>query len=716
MAVGAFHLLSKSVQKRIWDMKWSSFTEIQDKTIPVILQTEKDVVVSSATASGKTEAAFLPILSKIENEAASSLKVLYVSPLKALINNQFERIEKLCEYTHIPINRWHGDVPQSQKKKFMEDPAGILQITPESIESLFINRTENLSHIFKYLEFIIIDEIHSFIGKERGVHLRSLLSRIQSYTLTKPRIIGLSATIENFELVKRWINFSDVDNVEIIEATENDKRLLYHLIHMSSEEDSSRIPIELFEDMRSLTRHQKSIIFCNSRGSVEETTVFLNRLAEREKMGEVYYAHHSSIDKKEREFVEKTILESTLPKSVVATSSLELGIDIGDVDVVIQLDSTFTVSSLKQRLGRSGRKLEADQMLQLYTTQEDSLLQSLAVMELVLEKWVEPAADYPFPIDIAFHQILSICQETNGMIKGELANRIKLNHVLHTLINEDVQILIEHMIERDYLEVIQGRNELIVGIEGERILRNKEFYSVFLTAEEYEVLNGIRRIGKLDKSPFITVGDNLILAGKLWTITSVDADLSKVYVTSASNGKPPHYAGSGGKIHKVIGEKMWAICCSQQHIPYVNDEASNTLSNMRVKYLQYGFDLESRPVWVGRDEIILETFTGTTITRTLCWLLRSVGVHVTAIDGIGRIKIKGSPDILSVLKEIALKDWHEDDLLQCTYKSEYHVSKYSAYLPKTLQDKFHIAHEVDIQSTIEYLKRYNFREIITVAD
>ncbi|MCM3638885.1 DEAD/DEAH box helicase [Sporosarcina luteola] len=691
-------------------MKWDSFTQIQDKTIPIILNTNKDVVISSGTASGKTEAALLPIVSLIEKKASLTLKVLYVSPLKALINNQFGRIEKLCEYTDIPIHRWHGDINQSQKKKFINQPAGILQITPESIESLFINRTGQLLQIFQHLEFIVIDEIHSFIGSERGVHLRSLLSRIQSYTLNAPRIIGLSATIDNFELVKRWINFSNPKTVEVIEALDSDKKLLYHLMHIPTDEDK-RIPVEFFEDIRELTRDQKAIIFCNSRGNVEETTVFLNRLAEREKMGETYYAHHSSIDKKEREFVEKTIMESKLPKSVVATSSLELGIDIGDIDVVIQLDSTFTVSSLKQRLGRSGRKKDANQMLQLYSTKEDSLLQSLAVMELVLEKWIEPSANYPFPIDIAFHQIISICQETNGVSYSELIDRIGSNHILYTIDSVSLQALISHMIEQDHLEVVREKDELIVGIEGERILRSKEFYSVFITPEEYEVLSGIRRIGKLDKSPFISAGDNIILAGKLWTILGVDADKNKVYVNSAVNGKPPLYVGSGGKLHKKIGKKMWEIAISDREFSYTNEEATNTLNSMRAKYQHYGFLSNQRPVWVDKEEMLIETFTGTTIAQTLGWMLRAFGVNVIGIDGIGRIRIKGTPEINTILSKIRQKDWQPEALLPHTKENEYYSSKYSIYLPKSLQDKIHMAHEIDLISTLDYLNQNNFRHI-----
>lgn len=691
-------------------MKWDKFTPIQDKTIPVIINTQQDVVISSGTASGKTEAAFLPIISLIEQEVVNSLKVLYVSPLKALINNQFERIERLCEYSQIPIYRWHGDVGQSQKKKFLKQPSGILQITPESIESLFINRTEQVKQIFQDLEFIVIDEIHSFLDSERGVQLRSLLSRVGRYTNKQPRMIGLSATIDNFEFVKRWVNYQNPDKVAVIETKGLDKELLYHLMHFTTGEDRKK-PIELFEDMRELTRHQKAIIFCNSRGSVEETTVFLNRLAERENMGETYFAHHSSIDKKEREYVEKIMMESKLPKSVVATSSLELGIDIGDVDIVIQLDSTFTVSSLKQRLGRSGRKKGANQVLQLYTTNQDSLIQSLAVMELILEKWIEPASGYSLPLDIAFHQIISICQETNGISYSELLERIKTNHIFHSLNTLDVQSLINYMIERDYLEVIKGRNELIVGLEGERILRDREFYTVFMTPEEYEVLEGVRKIGKLDKQSFLNVGDNIILAGKLWTINDINPNKNKVYVSKAINGNPPRYMGSGGKIHRKIGEKMMEILCSDQEFSYTNEAALETLQDARKNYHQYFIQSQDRVIWKMKNEMIFETYTGTIITQTLFWMLRLFEVNVKSIDGVGRIRIEGTYDILSILEQIKNKNWEAKELIPHTLEHEFFVSKYSVYLKKDMQEKMHIAHEINIQETLEYINKFRFKLI-----
>lgn len=708
--MSSFQLLSQKMQRKIWDMKWDKFTVIQERTIPLVIESNKDVIISSGTASGKTEAAFLPILSLIENTSEENLKVLYISPLKALINNQFERIERLCEYSNINVNKWHGDVNQSNKKKFLKNPSGILQITPESLESFFINRTEHLKRIFEGLEFIVIDEIHSFINTERGVQLRSLISRLEKYTKKRPRIIGLSATIDNFELVKNWVDYKNTENVEIIEVNGSDKTLLYHLMHFQTGEDHKK-PIELFEDIRELTKNQKAIIFCNSRGEVEESTVLLNRLAQKEHLEETYYAHHSSIDKKEREYVEKTMMETRLPKSVIATSSLELGIDIGDVDIVIQLDSTFTVSSLKQRLGRSGRKRESNQILQLYTTNSDSLIQSLAVMELILEKWIEPAEGYPLPYDIMFHQVLSICQETNGINLENLISRIKNNDIFHLLEEPKIENIIHYMMQNDHLEKIKGSNELIVGIEGERILRRKEFYAVFQTTEEFDVLEGIRKIGTLDKTSILNIGDNIILSGKLWTVKDINFDTNKVYVQKAVNGNPPRYSGGGVKIHKRIGEKMMELLCSVKELSYIDDQAKVALEDIRTPYHHYGVTSNERIIWESKDEFVFETFTGTAITQTLVLALRYLSADIISVDAIGRIKIKNDISLEELIKVIKEIQWSQETLYYQMTPRELFTSKFSTFLPQEIQEEMNIAHQIDINGLKEYLQTYQIRII-----
>lgn len=698
------------MKRKIWEMRWDSFTPVQDDTIPLILNTNKDVVISSGTASGKTEAAFLPILSMIEGEASDKLKVLYISPLKALINNQFERIIELCENIDIKIHRWHGDVSQSQKNKFIKKPTGILQITPESIESLFINRTEQLGHIFKDIEFVIIDEIHSFIDSNRGMHLRSLLSRAEGYTLNNPRIIGLSATIDNFDVVKSWVNHNHPEQVEIVESKGYDKKLKYSLMHFGAGEDYKKT-LELFLDIRELTKTQKALIFCNSRTDVEELTYYLNRLSERDGMEKIYLAHHSSIDKKEREYVEKMMTETRTPMSIIATSTLELGIDIGDVDIVIQLDNTFSVSSLKQRLGRSGRMRDSNQVLQLYTTSKESLLQSLAVMELNLDGWVEPATEYKKPYDIAFHQIISICTETNGIVFNDLISKLFNLECFHSLEKARVEHLVKHMIGEDILEKVKGTEEIIVGLEGERILRSREFYAVFKTVEEYKVLYKAQKIGMLDKGVMHSPGDNIILTGRLWTITEIDDEVDKIYVTPAVHANPPRYFGGGAKIHPRIGEKVMEILCSDEEFSYAGSNAQFLLTDERRMYEQAKLTKNDRPLWVMNDEVIFQTFTGTIITQTLCWMIQSMDIRIKRTEGIGDIVIADVGNVYERIKQILSINWTVEKLIKVTHESNMFISKFSPYLPQDLSLDMHAAHEIDISGALSYLKKINLRVI-----
>ena len=709
--MSSFELLSADMKRKIWEMKWDSLTPIQEKTIPLVIKTTKDLIISSGTASGKTEAALLPVLSMVEKEAVNKLKVIYISPLKALINNQFGRIEKLCEHNDILIHRWHGDVGQHKKKSFLANPTGILQITPESIESMFVNRSNLLKSIFKDVDFVIIDEIHSFFDNARGTHLRSLLTRLSYYATQAPRLIGLSATVDNFELAKKWLNYEHPENVEVVEIKESDKNLKFHLMYIPQE--TPLLPMELLQDLRELTRHQKSIVFCNNRGQVEEATVGLNRLAEQEGLGETYYPHHSSIDKKEREYVEKVMSETNLPKSIIATSSLELGIDIGSIEIVVQIDSTFSVSSLKQRLGRSGRQREADQILQMYATSEDKLVQSLAVMELVIEKWIEPSKGYSLPFDVLFQQIISICQEKNGISFDRLFESTKVIPVFREIENQDIELLISHMVVENYLEVIKGSGEIIVGLEGEKILRSKDFYALFMSSEEFEVVAGNRKIGRLDQSFVINVDDNIILAGRLWTIKEIDFERKKVYVINAVSGKKPSYSSSPGFIHKKVGEKMMDILTAKSEFHYINDEAAAVLNDIRKKYWYNGIDSSQRVVWLDRKDVIFETFTGTVIARTLVWMLRYYKVDATLVDDIGRIKIKSEPSSIlkHIFEQMKKRKWEISDIISSIKDEEWMETKYSKEMPKELNQKMHIANGVMIEEAIEFLKEYEIKII-----
>lgn len=207
-------------------MKWTTLRPMQVDAIHSILGSDAHLIISAITAGGKTEAAFLPILSNIVEDYSGSVRALYVGPLKALINDQFFRLELLCEHAEIPVHKWHGDVGQSAKHKVLDSPGGILLITPESIESLFINHPDKLDKLFSRLTYIVIDEMHAFLGTVRGAHLRSLLARLMQRTNHNIRIIGLSATLGDTVLAKRWIDCRNPDNVRMIIGKE-DKTVKY---------------------------------------------------------------------------------------------------------------------------------------------------------------------------------------------------------------------------------------------------------------------------------------------------------------------------------------------------------------------------------------------------------------------------------------------------------------------------------------------------------
>ena len=216
MGKAAFSLLHPGVQQAIYKMRWEELRPIQVRAISSVMESDDHLVVCAQTAGGKTEAAFLPVISKIAQQPHPSVQALYIGPLKALINDQFRRLEDLCHYMDIIVHRWHGDVSASQKKLLRDKPSGILLITPESLESNFINYGTAVSRIYQYLDYVVIDELHSFLDNVRGIHLRSLLHRLSTATGRSPRIIGLSATLGNPELARGFIAPDAPQTVSVI--------------------------------------------------------------------------------------------------------------------------------------------------------------------------------------------------------------------------------------------------------------------------------------------------------------------------------------------------------------------------------------------------------------------------------------------------------------------------------------------------------------------
>jgi len=630
----SFELLSEPIRRYIRDQRWDELRPIQHAAITKILSTPDNYILASRTASGKTEAAFLPVLSKVDF-SDKGVQVLYISPLKALINDQFIRVEDLCKYLDVAVTKWHGEANQSAKTRLLKQPQGVVLITPESLEAMFVNRLFHVNHLFGNLKFVVIDEIHSFIGTDRGTHLKSIIGRLQNVNTIPFRIIGLSATIGDYSEAKRFTGNREGTKVLLDRSA---KDVEAHFRYFGG--DGAELPLELLKDLYRETENSKALIFPNSRGRAEEIAVKLKRISDRVKGHSNYFSHHSSVDKNVREYIEFFAKNNRGQSFTIScTSTLELGIDIGSVDEVVQVDATNSISSLIQRLGRSGRRGSRSSRLVLYATKPWSLLQSLACWVLYKEGFIEPPEALLRPFDILVHQALSIVKGYSGVDIKSLANELKLNCAFEEIATSDIEEIISHLIHCDLFERV-GR-EVIIGIEGEKVVNSRHFYSVFTTEDNFKVLTSGNPIGDIPFSPQTVEGQNIMLAARIWKIVNVDFEAKKIHVIGAHDGKKPQYAGGGSVIDRSIRQKMLELLYGAEELELLDDAAASQLRKLRKEFEPFpvgDFDVE-RPLVVQEDSTELFSFTGTKINRTIQLLLRFAGLETELNDASSSLKI-----------------------------------------------------------------------------
>lgn len=617
----SFDLLSEPIRKYVRDKRWEQLRPIQTAAISKILTTNDNYILASRTASGKTEAAFLPILSKVDfNE--SGVQVLYISPLIALINDQFYRIEELCKYLDVPVTKWHGEANKTLKDRIIKQPNGIVLITPESLEAIFVNKPFNVKQLFSNLKYVVIDEIHSFIGTDRGTQLKSILSRLQDVNAKPFSIVGLSATIGDYNEAKKFTG-NELKTKVLLDRTAKEINAVFRYFKNENEE----LPLELLKDLYIETKDNKVLIFPNSRGRAEEVAVKLKKISDRVKGHSNYFSHHSSVDREVREYVEYFAKNNNRQNFCIScTSTLELGIDIGTVDEVVQIDATYSIASLIQRVGRSGRKDGESSNLFLYATSPWSLLQSLACWLLYKEGFIEPPQSTEKPFDILLHQALSIVKGHSGIKLGDLIKQLKENFAFNHIEVSEIEEILKHLIGIDFLEKLQ--HEVIIGVEGEKTVNSRDFYSVFKTEENFKVVNAGNTIGEIPFSPQIREDENILLAAKIWKIKFIDFKSKKIEVISAKDGKKPIFFGGGVTIHPKIREKMFEILFSKNEFEVLDESSSNEIESMRKNFSVFIIqNLQvDRPLLTEEKHLEIFTFTGTRINRTINFLLNLAGI------------------------------------------------------------------------------------------
>ncbi len=701
----SFELLSEPIRKFIRDKGWEQLRPIQNAAISRILGSDENFILASRTASGKTEAAFLPILSKV-NFNDAGVQVLYISPLIALINDQFYRVEELCKNLDVTVTKWHGEANKTLKDRLIKQPTGIVLITPESLEAMFVNKPFNVKQIFSNLKYVVIDEIHSFIGTDRGIQLKSILSRLQRVNSKSFSIVGLSATIGDYNEAKRFTGDESKTKV-LLDKTAKEINALFRFFKNENEE----LPLELLKDLYIETKDNKVLIFPNSRGRAEEVAVKLKKISDRVKGHPNYFSHHSSVDREVREYVEYFAKNNKRHNFCIScTSTLELGIDIGSVDEVVQIDATHSIASLIQRVGRSGRKDGEFSNLFLYATTQWTLLQSIACWLLYKESFIEPPEKNENPYDILVHQALSITKGHSGVLLTELIKQLKENSAFNLIEKIEIEEILQYLIEIDFLEKLQ--HEVIIGVEGEKVVNSREFYSVFKTEENFKVVNAGNTIGEIPFSPQIIEDENILLSAKIWKIKFVDHKAKKIEVIPAKDGKKPMFFGGGAVVHQKIREKMFEVLYSKTEYDFLDEPSFDEIEMMRKDFAVFNVNnLQSeRPLLTTEKHLQLFTFTGTRINRTIQLLLNIAGIKNTLDDTSSSFDIEvPKQELISKWNYLSFPltviDTHISTLLE-TNPTLLDFSKWGIYLPKSYQIKLIKNKYFDIEQTKELLSKF----------
>jgi len=638
MSENPFYRLAPFVQEFIYKKRWESLRPAQIEACNICFHTPHHMLIAAGTASGKTEAAFFPALTELHERPSKSVGILYIGPLKALINDQFERLKDLLSEGNIPVWHWHGDVPQAEKTRLMRSPSGVLQITPESLEGLLMNRPNAIPALFHDLRYVIIDEVHAFMGADRGIQVLSELARIERMAGCKPRRVGLSATLSDYDAATAWLAAGTDQGVDVV-SSPGGRKLRLRVEHFSFPDARDEEQAEHLHNARKVyydfiyesTHRKKALIFTNSRTDAEVTILEMRRVAARRQERDVFHVHHGSISAMLREETEAALRTGSGPAVAAATVTLELGIDLGELERVVQLGAPYSASSFVQRLGRSGRREDmASEMLFVCPEEEDeeaqlparmpwTLMRAIAVIELYVKtKWVEPLEARKMPMGVLYHQTMSMLKSMGEAEPKELAEAMLSLAPFAQIRADQYQLFLNYLIETDHLQWTEDRT-LIIGLTGEKTVNNYRFYAVFKDDEEHKVLNGSEEIGSITTVP--PPGYCFSLAGKLWKVEEVDHKHKSVYVKAAKGKVDTLWLGAGGDIHTKVVQKMREVLSDTVIYPYLSPQAVNRLERARRLARESGL-LKQVVIPAGGDSLYILPWVGSKSFRTLERLMK----------------------------------------------------------------------------------------------
>jgi ATP-dependent Lhr-like helicase len=635
--VNPYALLAEPVQSWIEAQGWTDFTAIQAEAIPRVVA-DQGVLLVSSTASGKTEAAVLPVVSRILELRLPPVAMLYVAPLKALINDQAGRAERILRETSLSSAWWHGELPRSERLKIVRNPPHALLTTPESLEVMLTSDGYGHGALLGNIRYVVVDEVHAFAQDERGAQLVSLLARVEAVNMRPFVRIALSATVARPETVTAWLRSWRVDAPKlnfVVAAGSKRRRIGVGLIPSI---DPSALP-RAEREKREMSRlgaavqagvdGKRALVFTNARAMAERVA---SELMDR---GVETYVHHGSIDAVGRRRTEAAF-RTEGPKTIVATSTLELGIDIGKLELTIQLGAPASASSFLQRLGRSGRRSGTDSVGLIYALSEDELPAVLAVADLASEGVTEEIYPDASSLPILFHQTIALVNELDG------ATPERVFEVLHGAGSfRDVswavfEDLVRDQVEDGFLDLERGR--LQIGAETEKrfgYLRYRDFYSVFQTNVAWAVRHGAEPVGTLDRGFPISEGREnvIVLDGRKWRVTAIDRIRLVLQVEPAPFARVPRWSGDSLDYSFEVMRRTVELL-SGTISPLETPGIAARMAAARGAAAELGVGPERIVVALLEKGIVIYTYAGVSANRYLSALLRvSLGTEQVRCDG-----------------------------------------------------------------------------------
>ncbi len=660
----------------VHDLGWRSLRPVQERAAEAILDGDNAVVLAP-TAGGKTEASVFPVLSRILTEGIGPVAALYVCPIRALLNNQEERIGRYARMVGLESFKWHGDVAASSKDRVRRAPAHLLLTTPESIEVMLISEKTDARRLFAGLSAIIVDEVHAFAGDQRGAHLVSLLERLTRFCGRDVQRIGLSATVGNPGEIGRWLQGSSRRPFRLVdppkEPTPREMRV-------------DRVPDvdAAAEEAARIGRFKKSLVFVESRSQAERVAA---AMAGR---GTEVFVHHSAISRADRARAEEQFATGR-NTAIVCTATMELGIDVGDLDHVIQVDAPSTVSALLQRMGRTGRRPGTRSTCTFLCASPESVVQSAAMTRLVERGWVEDVRPLRASHHVLAHQILALTLQEAGVSRHRIRGWLDGAAGFADVDDATLQAIVDTMVAREILH--EGDGLLSLGSRGEKLFGAKHFFELYAVFSAPRVLRVVHRgadVGTVQATFLNALHDEkralcFRLAGRAWSVVRTDWARGVCEVEPATSGRVPSWLGTPLGLSWEICQEMKAVLRDDGAVAALTRPARECLDELRNGYdglVEPG----AAPFEVTDDGVTWHTFAGATINRTLAAGLRVLsGREWTA----GNLSVRATTplsaaEVSALASGLRSEDWGERAEREALDGATGPESKFDVCLPDAL--------------------------------